>query len=135
MDYRIDEIEGIGPVNKEKLGDAGIQTTRQLLDQCASAKGRQDASGKSGLTTSQLLVFANMADLMRLGGIGCQFAELLKAAGVDTVKELATRNADNLATKLAELNAEKKLAKSVPSLGQVQDWIASAKETAPLITH
>ena len=76
-----------------------------------------------------------MADLMRIKGVGRQFGELLKAAGVDTVKELATRKPENLTPKLAEVNAEKKLAKAVPSLDQVTAWVAAAKETEPMISH
>lgn len=135
MSYKIDEIEGIGPVYKEKLAVAGIKTTDDLLDLCASAKGRKETSSKTGIDASQLLKWANMADLMRISGIGRQFAELLKAAGVDTVKELRTRKAENLAAKLAQINGEKKLAKTVPVASQVQAWVDKAKETEPLITH
>ena len=135
MGYPIDEIEGIGPANREKLFSASINTTDDLLDKCASAKGRMETSRTTGLTTAQLLKWADMADLMRLPGIGRQFGELLKAAGVDTVKELRMRKAENLTTKLAETNAEKKLAKSVPSESQVSQWIAAAKETEPMISH
>jgi len=135
MAYKISDIEGIGPVYADKLTAAGIADTDDLLRQCASAKGREDVSGKTGLTASQLLAWADMADMMRLNGIGPQFSELLKAAGVDTVKELRTRNAENLTAKLAEVNAEKKLARAVPALSQVSDWIEQAKATEPLISH
>lgn len=135
MSYKISEIEGIGPAYSEKLGQAGIATTDDLLRLCASAKGRAEISTQTGLTTSQLLIWADMADLMRLKGIGPQFGELLKAAGVDTVKELRTRNAENLTAKLAEVQAEQKLTRAVPSLHQVSDWIAQAKDTEPLISH
>lgn len=135
MGYPIDEIEGIGPAHRETLSKAGIVTTDDLLKLCASAKGRKEVSDASGLSTSMLLKWADMADLMRISGIGRQFGELLKAAGVDTVKELRTRVAENLTPKLAEVNAEKKLAKAVPGVSQVQDWIDKAKETEPLITH
>ncbi len=135
MSYKIDEIEGIGPAYKEKLGGAGIATTDDLLKLCASAKGRKDVSEKTGIGAALILKWADMADLMRISGIGRQFGELLKASGVDTVKELRTRNAENLAQKLAEVNGEKKLAKAVPAVTQVQDWIDKAKVTEPLITH
>ncbi len=135
MGYRIDEIEGIGPAFKEKLTATGIATTDDLLSQCASAKGRTEVSGKTGLTTSQLLNWADMADLMRISGVGRQFGELLKASGVDTVKELRTHRADNLTVKLAEVNGEKNLAKAVPTETQVQDWIEKAKVTEPMISH
>ena len=135
MKYRIDEIEGIGPAFKEKLTEAGITDTEKLLETCASKSGRVKMSEQTGLTTGQLLKWADMADLMRVSGIGRQFGELLKASGVDTIKELRTRRADNLTAKLAEVNAEKKLAKAVPAESQVQKWIDSAKETEPLISH
>mgnify|MGYP000980202658 CR=1 FL=1 len=135
MSYKISEIEGIGPVYTDKLGMQGITNTDDLLNRCAGAKGRAEVSEKTGLSTSQLLAWADMADMMRLTGIGPQFSELLKAAGVDTVKELRTRNAENLTTRLAEINAEKTLARSVPTLSQVSNWIEQAKNTEPLISH
>ena len=135
MGYKINEIEGIGPVYKEKLAVANITTTDQILERCASKKGREEVAAETELTTKQLLKWADMADLMRISGVGRQFGELLKAAGVDTVKELRTRVAENLAAKIAEVNAEKKLAKAVPAASVVQGWIDAAKETEPLITH
>jgi predicted flap endonuclease-1-like 5' DNA nuclease len=82
-----------------------------------------------------LLKWANMADLMRISGVGEEFSELLEAAGVDTVKELRNRNAENLAAKMAEVNAEKKLTRALPSAKTVAKWVDQAKELKPLITH
>lgn len=135
MDYRIDEIEGIGPVNREKLIAAGIATTADLLKECGARSGRDKTAKATGLSASVILTFANMADLMRVNGIGRQFAELLVASGVDTIKELATRKAANLQPKLAETNAAKKLAKSVPAETQIQAWIDAAAQTEAMITH
>jgi len=135
MAYRIDEIEGIGPAFREKLLSADIKTTDDFLEKCCDKKGRATIAEDTGLTATQLLTWANMADLMRISGIGRQNAELLKAAGVDTVKELRTRNAENLATKVTEINEAKKLAKATPALTAVSGWIDQAKETEPLITH
>lgn len=133
--YRIDEIEGIGPANRAKLEKAGITTTDKLLTLCAGKKGREEVAIRTGLQAKQLLVWANMADLMRIKGIGRQFSEVLKASGVDTVKELRNRRADNLAAKMGEVNAAKKLAKTSPSKDMVQGWIDAAKELPPLISH
>lgn len=135
MGYRIDEIEGIGPANRAKLAKAGIGTTDKLLELCAKKKGREEIASQIGLKPTQLLVWANMADLMRISGIGRQFAEVLKASGVDTVKELRNRRADNLAAKMAEVNAAKKLAKTSPNKDVVQRWVDQAKELPPLISH
>ena len=133
--YPIEEIEGIAEANAAKLAPAGIKTTKHLLEKCASAKGRKEVSEITGVTTKTLLKWADTADLMRISGIGKQFSELLKASGVDTIKELRQRNAENLAAALEELNAEKKLAKSVPSASQIADYIEKAKAMEPVITH
>ena len=100
-----------------------------------SRKGRKASADATGISESHLLKWANMADLMRLKGVGKQYAEMLEHAGVDTVKELRTRNADNLAAKLKEVNDAKKLAKATPTLTHVTDWITQAKATEPKITH
>ena len=135
MAYKIEEIEGIGPANAEKLAKAEIATTDDLLKLCAGKKGRDDASGKTGVGAGQLLKWANMADLMRIKGVAGEYAELLKMSGVDTVKELRTRNADNLATKMAEINAEKNLTRQVPTAASITKWIEEAKTMEPCITH
>jgi predicted flap endonuclease-1-like 5' DNA nuclease len=76
-----------------------------------------------------------MADLMRVSGIGGEYAELLHAAGVDTVKELRTRNADNLAEKAKQINEEKSLTRVVPTSKTIAGWITQAEALAPAITH
>jgi predicted flap endonuclease-1-like 5' DNA nuclease len=133
--YKVEQIEGIGPAYAKKLASAGIETTDHLLDQCGSAKGRAAVAGKAGVTEKVLLKWANMADLMRISGVGGEFAELLEAAGVDTVKELKTRSAENLAAKMAEINAEKKLTRRVASAKQIEKWVEQAKSLEPKITH
>jgi len=135
MAYKIDEIEGIGPAYGEKLHAAGIDTTDDLLSQCAKPAGRKQVAEKTGLSEKHILGWTNMADLMRVSGVGRQYAELLEASGVDTIKELRNRNAENLATKMDEVNGEKKLAKATPSKTTVEDWIAQAKTTEPLIEY
>ena len=135
MDYKIEEIEGIGPSYAQKLAAANIKKTGDLLKHCADRKGRATTAKSTGVSESLLLKWANMADMMRIKGVGRQYAEMLEAAGVDTVKELATRRPDNLATKMAEINKAKKLAKAVPAEKLIGEWIASAKATKPTITH
>ena len=135
MAYKIDEIEGIGPAYAEKLGAAGIGSTDDLLDRCGSAKGRGEVAEATGLSTKQLLKWANMADLMRISGVGEEYSELLEAAGVDTVKELKHRNADNLAEKMQEVNETKKLTRQVPSASQVGKWVEQAGSLEPKISH
>ncbi|MGH6916944.1 MAG: DUF4332 domain-containing protein [Geminicoccaceae bacterium] len=135
MRYNIKDIEGIGPTYGAKLSKAGINSTDDLLKHCGSAKGRRQVAAASGLDEGQLLKWANMADLMRIRGIGTQFSELLEAAGVDTVKELRTRRADNLAAKMKEANAKKKRTRATPSERQVAGWIDQAKAMSAMISH
>ena len=135
MSKKITEIEGIGPVYQEKLAKAGVKTVEGLLEAGASKSGRKKIADASGLDESNILVWVNMADLFRIKGVASQFAELLKAAGVDTVKELRTRNAENLHAKLVEVQAEKKITRVVPGLSQVTDYIEQAKELEPMVTY
>ncbi len=135
MAYRIDEIEGIGPSYKQKLDSAGIKTTDDLLELCGSPEGRKKIGEKTGLSEKMILEWTNMADLMRVSGVGRQYAELLEASGVDTIKELRNRNAANLATRMQEVNASKKLARTAPSASEVEEWIRQAKATEPRITY
>lgn len=135
MGYSIDTIEGIGPAYKEKLIAAGIKTTDALLKLCCDKKGRKAMAEKSGCSEAQLLKWVNMADLMRIKGVGEEYSELLEAAGVDTVKELRNRNAENLTKAMADTNAKKKLVRSVPSLKQVSAWVEQAKQLPPTISH
>lgn len=135
MSYKIDEIEGIGPTFAEKLVAAEINTTDDLLKLCCDKKGREGISGKTGISEKHLLKWANMADLMRVSGVGRQFAELLEASGVDTIKELRHRRADNLSAKMKEVNDSKNLAKASPAESMVSEWIEQAKKIDPTITH
>ena len=129
------DIEGIGPVYQEKLAKAGIKTVEGLLKDGATKKGRVAIAQASDIDEGRILDWVNMADLFRIKGVASQFAELLKASGVDTVKELRTRNAENLHAKLEEVNAEKKLTRVVPSLDKVTDFIDQAKGLEPMVTY
>lgn len=135
MSYPIQEIEGIGKKHGKALAKAGVKTTARLLKLCCDRKGRNAVAKETGLDPKQLLKWANMADLMRIRGIGHQYAELLEAAGVDTVKELRKRNAENLAAKMAEVQASKRLTRQAPGVLRVEDWIGQADRLDPVITH
>lgn len=135
MTKKISEIEGIGPAFSAKLEKAGITTVEGLLEKGGTKAGRKAISSGSGLDEGKILDFVNMADLFRIKGIGSQFAELLKASGVDTVKELRNRNPANLHTKLMEVHTQKKLTRAVPGETQLDDFIEQAKKLAPKVTY
>ena len=131
----IEKIEGIGPAYGEKLRGAGIKSVEDLLTKCGTRAGRDDVGGQTGISEKLLLDWANMADLMRIDGVGPEFAELLEAAGVDTVNELGNRNPHNLTVKLAETHATKGLTRAVPSEKQVERWIEEARAMTPAVSH
>lgn len=133
--YKIETIEGVGPSYAKKLAAAGVTTTGKLLDRGASPKGRKELAAASGVSDALILKWTNMADLLRVKGVGEEYSELLEAAGVDTVKELKTRRADNLAAKMAEVNLKKKLVRQVPSESMVGRWIAHAKTLPAKMTY
>ena len=124
---KLSTIEGIGPALSEQLESAGITSVEALLETGGTKDGRASIADASGLSVERVLKFVNCADLMRIKGVGGEYSELLEAAGVDTVPELAQRNAANLQAAMEKLNAEKSLVRSVPSTKQVEDWVAQAK--------
>jgi predicted flap endonuclease-1-like 5' DNA nuclease len=132
---KIEDVEGIGPVIGEKLRGAGVKDTDGLLANTRTPKQRKDLAEKAGLTDKQVLKFANMVDLYRINGVGSEYAELLEAAGVDTVPELARRNAANLTTAMAEVNEQKKLTRRVPTETEVTKWIAQAKDLPRMLEY
>jgi len=131
---KLTTVEGIGEAYAQKLVDAGISTTEALLEQGGSSKGRKEITEKTGISPTLILRWVNRVDLFRVKGIGEEYADLLEAAGVDTVPELAQRNPENLYQKLAEVNAEKKLVRQLPGPAQVKSWVEQAKELPRKIT-
>jgi predicted flap endonuclease-1-like 5' DNA nuclease len=132
---KLAEIEGVGPVYQQKLNAAGVATTAALLEKGATQKGRKEISEKSGISDGLILQWVNHVDLYRIKGVGSEYADLLEAAGVDTVPELAKRNAQNLVEKMTATNEEKKLVRRLPILSQVENWIEQAKVLPRVITY
>lgn len=133
--HKIEDVEGIGPGVGEKLRAAGIKNTDSLLDSCCTPKQRKELAQKTDLPEGQILKLANMVDLYRIKGVGAEFAELLEAAGVDTVPELARRNAANLTRAMADVNERKKLTRRTPSESETAKWIEEAKTLPRLLEH
>ena len=128
MAYGVRKIAGIGPAVARKLATADIRTTDALLAACNGRRERRLLSERTGLAERQLQRFVNMADLMRIRGIGRDFAELLGASGVRTVRDLSRRRSVNLAAKMSTVNTDRRLSRRAPSASMVERWIAQAKE-------
>jgi predicted flap endonuclease-1-like 5' DNA nuclease len=135
MTYPITDIAGIGPDVAAMLRSVGIRTTAKLLEAARTPRARQQLAAKTGFDEKRILRWANMADRMRIKGVGEDYAELLQAAGVDTVKELKYRNPAKLAKAMAEANARRKLVRVLPSDRAVERWIEHAKRLQLKISY
>jgi predicted flap endonuclease-1-like 5' DNA nuclease len=132
---KLTTIEGIGATTAEKLKKSGIGSVDKLLTIGFDKKGRMEIQQKTGISADKLLTLVNHADLMRIKGIGGEYSELLEAAGVDSVPELAQRKAPNLRAKMAEVNAKKKLVRQLASESQISSWISQAKKLKKVVSH
>lgn len=132
---KLTSIEGIGEKYGEELESAGVSTQEELLAKGATSAGRKKIAESTGISEKLVLEWVNQADLARIKGIGEEYADLLEAAGVDTVPELAQRNADNLLAAMETTNTEKKLVRQLPTKEQVSDWIDQAKALPRVIEH
>ena len=135
MSYPITDIEGIDDDVAAVFKAVGIRSTDRLLEAARTVKGRKLLAEKTGFSERQLLYWANVADRMRIKGISKEYADLLQAAGVDTVKELKYRNPHNLAKAMADANRKRKLVRLLPSEKVVKRWIENAKLLPLKITY
>jgi predicted flap endonuclease-1-like 5' DNA nuclease len=100
-----------------------------------TSAGRKDVAAKAGISDKLILEWVNHVDLFRIKGVGEEYADLLEEAGVDTVVELAQRRADNLLSKMTEVNDSKNLVNKMPALSQVEDWVAQAKKLPRAVSY
>lgn len=126
---------GLPPREATRLRKNGVRTTDGLLKVASTKSGRRRLAGKTKLAERDVLGWVNRADLMRVKGIGPEYADLLEAAGVDTVKELRTRNPNNLLQTMADLNARKRLVRRLPTSGMVDGWVEAARELEPMVRY
>ena len=129
------DIEGVAETYSAKLQEAGIGSVEELLSEGATPVGRKQIAEASGISHERILKWVNHADLFRINGVAGEYAELLEAAGVDTVVELGHRNAENLAEKLEEVNDAKRLVRRVPSVSEVTRWIEEAKALPRAVSY
>jgi hypothetical protein len=135
MSYSISAIEDIGEDEAEALKSVGIRTTEKLLEAAKSPKGRKLLAVQTELNEKRLLRWANIADKLRIRGMGREYAGLLCEVGVDTVKELRYRNPARLAKSMAEANKRRKLVRFLPSEKLVRRWVEHARRLPQKITY
>lgn len=129
------DIKGIGETYAKKLETIGIKNQEDLLKAGSTSKGRQEVADKTEISKKLILRWVNMADLARVEGISEDYANLLEHAGIDTVPELAQRNAKNLYAKLVEVNEQKEAVKELPSEEEVSKWVEQAKSLPRVIQY
>jgi hypothetical protein len=129
--YSIADIDAITPFHVSKLKAAGIRSTTKLLERAATPKLRKELAQLTSIPMRLILDLANIADLTRVPGIALDYAELLFAAGVNTVKDLGRRNAATLVARMAEINARKRKVELLPSVTRVERWIEAANSLKP----
>jgi predicted flap endonuclease-1-like 5' DNA nuclease len=130
---RIDEIAGIDAKDATKLRKAGIRTTESLLKRAGTKPGRDQVAGEMGFESEQILRWAQRADLMRVKGIGSEYALLLETCGVWTIKDLRRRNAIALTAKLVDTNGRKQMVRRLPTVAMVESWIEAANRLDPAV--
>jgi predicted flap endonuclease-1-like 5' DNA nuclease len=128
-------VEGIGVAHAQKLKETCIKSVEDLLKKAGSAQGRKELAIQSGIQVDALLRWVNHADLLRIKGIGAEYAELLEAAGVDSSIELARRSSEKLYQRLLEVNQAKKLVRKLPTEFQLDQWISQAKRLSKIVFH
>jgi predicted RecB family nuclease len=133
--YSITAIAGIGPAMATRLKSLGIRTSEKLLEAAKSPKDRKALAEKLGVDEHVVLRWANLTDRMRIKGVREPYAELLKDAGVDTVRELKYRNPGRLAQAMCEANKKYKRVQLLPSEKRVTAWIEAAKKLEPKIRY
>lgn len=131
----LESVEGIGRQYAEKLRAVGVRSLEALLQRGATPKGRAELAAQAGVSEKLILEWVNHADLFRIRGIGGEYSDLLEAAGVDTVVELAQRRPEALHQKLAETNAARELVRQLPTLKQVTSWIEQAKKLPRVVSY
>jgi len=133
---KLEEVEGIGPINAEQLALGGIATGDALLEQGATAGGRAAIEKATGISGTLILKWVNRVDLMRVKGVGSEYSDLLEVAGVDSPAELAQRNPANLATTFEEVVAARPgIVRRIPTETEVAGWVAEAKTLPKIVEH
>jgi len=135
LSYSLKAIAGIGPAMTARLKALGIRTTEKFLEAAKTAKSRKILAEQLGVDEQTVLRWANLTDRMRIKGVREPYAELLKDAGVDTVRELKYRNPARLTQAMADANAKRKRVRLLPSEKRVGRWIEAAKKLDPKISY
>lgn len=130
---RIDQVAGVDHKQATRLRKAGVRTSKALIERASTQRSRTELSRASGISSKDLTSWVHHADLLRVRGIGAEYAELLVAAGVDTLRDLRRRNPTALVAKIIGLNGANRVVNRLPTESMVEGWISAAQELEPSI--
>jgi predicted flap endonuclease-1-like 5' DNA nuclease len=134
--YLLKAIAGIGPEMAARLKTTReLHTTEDLLEAGKTFKARKELAAQLGTNEQAVLRWVNLADRMRVKGVREPYAELLREAGVNTVKELKYRNPAKLAEAMAAANRKRKLVRLLPKEKRIAGWIAQARVLPPKVSY
>lgn len=123
---KLTDIVGLEDKHAKLLSNAGIRELDDLL--ALSYYQIKQLARSIGVSVKTLDTWQEHVDLMRVEDITPEIANALNLIGIDSLKELAYRNAKNSLEKLKQLKQDNpELLKKVPSLKSVEDWIKNAK--------
>jgi len=131
----VKDLKGVNDAMAAALKAHGIADSEKLVEAAATPAQRKELAAACDCDVKALLEIVNRADLSRVKGVSGVYSDLLEEAGVDTVKELAARRADNLHAKIGETNDAQQLTARPPTVAQVEDWVAQAKELPKMLTY
>ncbi|MEJ2240217.1 MAG: DUF4332 domain-containing protein [Gemmatimonadales bacterium] len=131
---RIDQVAGIDHKQATKLRKAGVRTSKRLIEEAATRRGRTQLAKETGISAKDLQGWVHHADLLRVKGVGGEYAALLVEAGVDTLRDLRRRNPTALLAKIIGLNGANRVVERLPTEGMVENWIESAGSLDPSIS-
>ncbi|MDX1469263.1 MAG: DUF4332 domain-containing protein [Acidimicrobiia bacterium] len=130
---RVDQVAGIDHRQATKLRKLGIRTGKGLIEKAATRRGRTELSKATGISPKDLQLWVHHADLLRVKGVGPEYAELLVSAGVDTLRDLRRRNPTALVAKIIGMNGAERVVNRLPTESMVETWIDSAGNLTPSI--
>lgn len=131
---RIDQVAGIDQRQATKLRKAGVRTSKALAESASTRRGRTKLAKETGLSPKDLQLWVHHADLLKVKGVGAEYAALLVEAGVDTIRDLRRRNPTALLAKIIGMNGSQKVVERLPTEGMVEAWIVAAGDLEPSIS-
>lgn len=104
----------------------GYETTEDVLRGLLTPDQRDAVAYATGIAVAQLAEIARLCEFLQVRGIGPRAADLLMAAGVFNVADLAARDPSVLVAELETVNNVERITGTNPTFDHVRDWVSGA---------